>query len=106
MPNTPVELRQARFWDRLAKRYAKKPVADEATYQRKLQITRDHLSPAMEILEFGCGTGSTAITHAPHVRHLRAIDISSKMLEIAQGKAALPSSTSRSRAEARACFMC
>ena len=42
----------------------------------------------MEVLEFGCGTGSTAILHAPFVRHIRAIDISQRMIEIAQGKAA------------------
>ena len=41
----------------------------------------------MEVLEFGCGTGSTAITHAPFVKQIEAIDVSSKMLEIAQGKA-------------------
>jgi 2-polyprenyl-3-methyl-5-hydroxy-6-metoxy-1,4-benzoquinol methylase len=41
----------------------------------------------MEVLEFGCGTGSTAIAHAPHVKHILAIDASRKMLEIAQGKA-------------------
>ena len=41
----------------------------------------------MEVLEFGCGTGSTAIVHAPYVKHVEAIDISSKMIEIAQGKA-------------------
>ena len=40
----------------------------------------------MEVLEFGCGTGSTAITHAPYVKHIQAIDISSKMIEIAQVK--------------------
>jgi ubiquinone/menaquinone biosynthesis C-methylase UbiE len=41
----------------------------------------------MEVLEFGCGTGSTAIAHAPYVKHIRTIDISSKMIEIAQSKA-------------------
>ena len=41
----------------------------------------------MEILEIGCGTGSTAITHAPYVKHIQAVDVSSKMLEIAQAKA-------------------
>jgi len=79
----------AEFWDRIAERYAKKPVADEATYQKKLAITRDYLRPEMDVFEFGCGTGSTAITHAPHVRHIDAIDISPKMIEIAQGKAAV-----------------
>lgn len=77
----------ARFWDRIAERYAKKPVADEAAYQKKLQITREHFRPDMEVLELGCGTGSTAIAHAAYVKHIRAIDISSKMIEIAQRKA-------------------
>ena len=77
----------AKFWDRIAKRYAKRPVSDEAAYQKKLQVTRDYFRPDMEVLEFGCGTGSTAIAHASYVRHIHAIDISSKMIEIAQGKA-------------------
>ncbi len=77
----------SRFWDRIAKRYSKRPVADEAAYQKKLEVTRSYLRPDMEVLEFGCGTGSTAISHAPYVKHIRAIDVSSKMLEIAQEKA-------------------
>ncbi len=77
----------SRFWDRIAERYAKRPVADEATYAKKLQITRSYLQPEMEVLELGCGTGSTAIAHAPHVKHIHAIDLSSKMIGIAQRKA-------------------
>ncbi len=76
-----------KFWDRIAKHYSKQPVGDEAAYQKKLQITREYFQPNMEVLEFGCGTGSTAITHAPYVKHIHAIDISSKMIEIAQCKA-------------------
>jgi ubiquinone/menaquinone biosynthesis C-methylase UbiE len=76
-----------RFWDKIAERYSKQPIADEAAYQQKLQVTREYFQPDMEVLEFGCGTGSTAITHAPYVKHIHAIDISSKMIEIAQGKA-------------------
>lgn len=77
----------SRFWDRIAERYSRKPVADEASYQKKLEVTRSYFRPEMEVLEFGCGTGSTAISHSPYVRHLHAIDISSKMIEIARGKA-------------------
>lgn len=77
----------AKFWDRIAERYAKQPVADEAAYQKKLEITRNYLRPDMEVLELGCGTGSTALAHAPYVRHIQAIDVSSNMIEIAQGKA-------------------
>ena len=76
-----------KFWDRIAKRYAKTPIADEAAYQKKLQVTREYFKPDTEVLEFGCGTGSTALIHAPYVKHITAIDISSKMIEIAQGKA-------------------
>jgi len=74
-----------KFWDKIADRYSKRPVADEAAYQKKLQVTREYFRQDMEVLEFGCGTGSTAIVHAPFVKHILAIDISSKMIEIAQG---------------------
>lgn len=76
-----------RFWNLLAKRYSKRPVANEAAYQKKLQVTREYFRPDMEVLELGCGTGSTAITHAPYVKHIQAIDFSPKMLEFALGKA-------------------
>ncbi len=79
---TPV-----RFWDRIAERYSRQPIADEAAYQKKLEVTRQYFKPDMDVLELGCGTGSTAIKHAPFVRHIRAVDISSKMIEIARAKA-------------------
>lgn len=79
--------RQAAFWDRIAERYAAAPVADEATYERKLAIIRDELRPGMEVLEFGCGTGSTAIALAPLVGRLLAIDTSARMIGIAGEKA-------------------
>ncbi|NEO30392.1 MAG: methyltransferase domain-containing protein [Symploca sp. SIO3C6] len=76
-----------KFWDKIAERYSQQPIADEAAYQKKLQVTREYLKPDMEVLEFGCGTGSTAIIHAPYVKHIRAIDISSEMIKIAKAKA-------------------
>ena len=79
--------KSAKFWDRMAKRYSKQPIAVEASYQKKIQIKHEYLKPDMEVLELGCGTGSTAIIHSPYVKHIRAIDISSKMIEIAQSKA-------------------
>ena len=66
----------SKFWDKIAEKYAKRPIADEAAYQRKLAVTRDYFRPDMEVLEFGCGTGTTAINHAPYVKHIRATDIS------------------------------
>lgn len=78
----------SKFWDKNAERYYKDPIKDEESYQYKLQYTRELLRPDMEVLEFGCGTGGTAIKHAPFVKHIRAIDISPNMLGIAKENAA------------------
>lgn len=86
-PPTGKAPRGARFWDRIANRYARSPIADEATYQRKLAETREYLRPDMTVLEIGCGTGSTAIAHAPYAGHIHATDISAAMLDIARDKA-------------------
>ncbi|MCG8518870.1 MAG: methyltransferase domain-containing protein [Pseudomonadales bacterium] len=75
------------FWDKAAARYARSPVKDEACYQKKLAITREYLKPDWSVLEFGCGTGSTALAHAPFVREIVATDISDAMIEIATAKA-------------------
>ena len=79
--------KSAKFWNRIADYYSKRPVADEAAYQRKLEVTRNYFRPDMEVLEFGCGTGSTAISHAPYVKHILAVDVSSRMIEICREKA-------------------
>ncbi len=79
--------RTAKFWNRMADRYARQPVADEAAYQEKLRITREYLTPETDLLEVGCGTGSTAVVHAPLVRRVRAADFSSSMIAIARDKA-------------------
>ena len=76
-----------KFWDKAAERYSKSAIADEAIYQKKLAETQQFLTPEMHIIEFGCGTGSTAIEHSPHVQHIDAIDISANMLEIGRTKA-------------------
>jgi ubiquinone/menaquinone biosynthesis C-methylase UbiE len=80
--------RDARFWNRIAPRYARSAIADEAAYARKLAETAALLRPDMQVLELGCGTGSTALHHAPRVAHLRATDLSEGMLAIARDKAA------------------
>jgi len=77
-----------KFWDKIAVSYSKAPIKNEETYHKKLRVTREYFRPEMEVLEIGCGTGSTAIAHAPYVKHILAVDISSKMLEIAENKAA------------------
>lgn len=76
-----------KFWDKMAARYAKSKIRDEAGYQRKLAKTQEYFRPDWRVLEFGCGTGTTALIHAPHVAHILATDVSGNMIEIAKGKA-------------------
>ena len=76
----------AKIWNRFADGYSKSPIKDEKAYQVKLAMTRKYLKPSSEVLEFGCGTGGTALLHAPFVKHYRAIDVSFRMIEIAQEK--------------------
>lgn len=85
-PMTTSPPREAKFWDKAAAKYARSPIADQAAYERKLEVTRQYLGQDMNVLEFGCGTGSTALLHAPYVKHILATDFSAKMIEIAQAK--------------------
>ena len=79
--------RETAFWNKLADKYSQRQISDEAAYQKKLDATREYFRSDMEVLEIGCGTGSTAIAHAPFVKHIRATDLSPRMIEIAKDKA-------------------
>jgi SAM-dependent methyltransferase len=74
------------FWNKLADRYAASPIGDVPYYERKLALTQALFRPEMKVLEFGCGTGGTAIQHAPYVAGYRAMDSSERMIEIARDK--------------------
>ncbi len=76
-----------KFWDKTAEKYSKKAVPNKERYQQKLSETQEFLSADMHMLEFGCGTGTTAIYHSPHVQKIDAIDISEKMIEIGRERA-------------------
>jgi len=77
----------SKFWDKSADKYFRSPISDEAVYERKLELSRACFTPESEVLEFGCGTGGTAIAHAPFVKHVRATDISEQMLEYGRQQA-------------------
>ena len=83
----------ARFWDRMARKYAASPISDMAGYERTLERTKHYLKPDFTAFEFGCGTGTTALNLAPCVAKLVATDISSEMVTIAREKAAAQGQT-------------
>lgn len=77
----------ARFWDRIARKYAAEPIADTAGYERTLERTREYLKGDETAFEFGCGTGTTALKLAPALGRIVATDFSSELIMIAREKA-------------------
>jgi ubiquinone/menaquinone biosynthesis C-methylase UbiE len=82
-----------RFWDRVARKYAADPIKDMAGYERTLKRTIELLRQTDTVIEFGCGTGTTALRLAPHVSRIIATDLSSEMIAIAREKAAAQNCT-------------
>lgn len=83
----PAIANDAHFWDRIARKYAADRIADPTGYERTLERTRHYLKSSDQVLEIGCGTGTTALNLAPFVGRIIATDISSQMIAIAREKA-------------------
>ncbi|KCV81030.1 methyltransferase-like protein [Actibacterium atlanticum] len=77
---------QAQFWNKIARKYAARPVGDPDAYAQTLDRVRDYLTPSDQVLELGCGTASTAITLSPHVARYVASDYAQDMLDIGAEK--------------------
>ena len=76
------------FWDKMAPKYAESQMRSVEDYEHTLARTLSHLTPEMRVLEMGCGTGTTALRLAPHVKAFVGTDQSSEMIRIARDKAA------------------
>ena len=77
---------KARFWNRIARKYARDPIADMAGYDATLRRVLGLLSPEHSVLKIGCGAGTTALKLAPATRTLLATDVSAEMIAIAREK--------------------
>ncbi len=85
-PRTAAD--KARFWNRFARRYAAARMADPAGYETTLRRVQALLAPTDDVLEIGCGTGSTALRLAAGTGSLLATDVSPEMIAIARAKLA------------------
>ena len=77
-----------KFWNKMARGYAKTPVRQQEAYERKLAHTQTFFTPESRVFEYACGTGTTALHHAPKVGEILATDLSSEMITIAREKLA------------------
>jgi len=75
------------FWNMRSQTYDQ---TSGGTYARAYDLTVEHtlhyLKPTDRVLDFACGTGLVTLRLAPHVSHIRGIDISPDMVSIAQEK--------------------
>lgn len=74
------------FWDRSADNYDKTEERFESIHKKSRENARKHLHTSHTVLDYGCGTGTTACELASGVKQISAIDISSKMIQLAQEK--------------------
>ena len=77
-----------KFWDQSASNYDNTEEKFEHIHRRSRENTKRYLKEADIVLDYGCGTGTTACEISSLVKSVRAIDISTAMIEIAKGKAA------------------
>ena len=76
------------FWDKSADNYDKTEERFEHIHHTSRESAKEHLEANDVVLDYGCGTGTTACELASHVGEIRAIDISPRMIELSQAKAA------------------
>lgn len=77
-----------KFWDSASKNYDKTEERFEYIHQKSRENAKKYLENSNVVLDYGCGTGTTACEIANNVKEIYAIDISPKMIEISKGKAA------------------
>ena len=77
-----------KFWNLISKRYAASPIADIPAYEKKLEKIKTYLSADDDVLDIGCGTGTQCGDLAGNVKQVTGIDISSKLLAIAEQRKA------------------
>jgi len=75
------------FWDKASKNYDKTEERFEYIHRKSRENAKKHLKGSDVVLDYGCGTGATSCELADHVKEIHAIDISSRMIDIAKEKA-------------------
>ena len=77
-----------KFWNLIASKYAASPIQDRPAYETKIQKIKTYLTPDKVALDIGCGTGTQCGDIADNVKQVTGIDISRKLLAIAEQRKA------------------
>ena len=77
-----------KFWNLIASKYAASPITDIEAYEKKIEKLKSYLSAENHVLDIGCGTGTQCGDLSNDVKQVTGIDISSKLLVIAEQRKA------------------
>ena len=75
------------LWDKRSKHYDDKIKKHDAIYESTIDSTKSVLTKSDVVLDFGCASGEMSLDLAPHVHKVHGIEVSVKMIELANQKA-------------------
>jgi 2-polyprenyl-3-methyl-5-hydroxy-6-metoxy-1,4-benzoquinol methylase len=76
-----------KIWDKIAVNYDESEKRFEPIHIQTIKNTKKYLSANDIVLDYGCATGTKTFELASSVKEIQAIDISSRMIDIAKRKA-------------------
>ncbi len=78
---------KATFWDKRSKHYDDNVKKHDSVYERTIDSTKSLLTNSDVVLDFACASGEMSLDIAPYVQQVHGIDLSGKMIELANQKA-------------------
>ena len=81
-----IDNKSEKFWDMMSSKTDSIASKFSSTYESSIQQTINYLKKDDYILDYGCGTGIICNEVSKYAKQIYAIDISSKMIEIASKK--------------------
>jgi len=74
------------FWDKRSKKYDDDIQNHDSIYEKRSQKTKSLLKETDTVLDFACATGEISLDIASHVPQVLGIDLSEKMIALANKK--------------------
>ncbi len=74
------------FWDKRSKKYDNDIKKHDSIYVKTIERTKSLLTESDVVLDFACASGEMSLDIATHVQQVHGIDLSVKMIELADQK--------------------
>ena len=85
-PKRGMSKMNAAFWDKRSMHYDENIRKHGSVYEKTIDRTKSLLANSDVVLDFACASGEMSLDIAPHVQRVHGIDVSGKMIELANKK--------------------